>query len=180
MKFRTFIFGLIALSFMTSLFAESTKAEGGGQYGKITLEALDGTGLIKLNGTSITNEVHLIGSLICQNGEIGSLDIIGEANLTGTTVKNGGSVMGSFQTTRSTRQQPIILLSQKAVFTSTKLAGITVKQDSGFKGKQTLELRQGTIVNGPIHFESGKGEVILYTGSQVLGTVTGGKILKKN
>ncbi len=179
MKFRTLILGLIALSFMATLFADGTKAQGGGQYGKITLESLEANGLVKLNGTSITNEVHLIGSLISQNGEIGSLDVIGEVNFTETTIRHGGSIMGSIQAVRSNIKQPITILSQKAVFTSTKLAGITVKQDSAFKGKQIIELRQGTIVDGPIHFESGKGEVLVYTGSQVLGAVTGGKIIKK-
>lgn len=171
---------ILLIALIASVFGEATKADGGGQYGKVTLESLEGTGLLKLNGTSVTKEVHLVGSLICQNGELGTLDITGEANLTNTTVKHGGSIMGSFQATRSTIQEPITVLTQRAIFTATKLAGITVKQDSGFKGKQILELRQGTLVDGPIHFESGKGEVILYTGSQVLGPVTGGKILKKN
>lgn len=179
MKFRTIIFGLIAFSFIATLFADVTKAEGGGQYGKMTLESLEGNGLIKLNGTSITNEIHLMGSLISQNAEIGFLDVIGEVNMTETTVRHGGSIMGSLQATRSTIREPITILSQKAVFTASKLAGITVKQDGGFKGKQIIELRQGTVVDGPIHFESGKGEVIIHTGSQVLGAVSGGKVLKK-
>ena len=180
MKFRTLIFGLIALSFMATLFAEGVKAEGGGQYGKETLESLGGNGLIRLSGTSVTNEIRLMGSLISQNGQIGSLDVIGEVNLTETTVEHGGSIMGSIQAVRSTIKEPITILSQKAVFTSSKLAGITVKQDTAFKGKQTIELRQGTLVDGPIHFESGKGEVLLHTGSQVLGPVTGGKVIKKS
>lgn len=180
MKFRTIIFGLIALSFMATLFADTTKAVGGGQYGKVTLESLEGNGLIKLNGTSVTNQIQLAGSLISQNGEIGSLDVIGEVNLTETIVKHGGSIMGSLQAVRSNIQAPITLLCQKAVFTSSKLAGITVKQDGAFKGKQIIELRQGSTVNGPIHFEAGKGEIWVYPGSQVIGAVTGGKIIKKS
>lgn len=179
MKFRTLIFGLIALSFMATLFADGTRAEGGGQYGKETLESLGGNGLIKLNGTSITNGIQITGSLISQNGEIGSLDVIGEVNLTETTVKHGGMVMGSIQTTRSAIKEPLTIMSHKSVFTASKLMGITVKHDGASKGKQTIELRQGTLVDGPIHFESGKGEVLIFTGSQVLGPVTGGKVIKK-
>jgi hypothetical protein len=179
MKFRTIVLSLIAFSFIATLFADVTKAEGGGQYGKVTLESLEGNGLIKLNGTSITHDIHLNGSLISQNAEIGSLDIIGEVNMTETLVRHSGSIMGSLQATRSTFREPITILSQKAVFTASKLTGITIKQDSAFKGKQIIELRQGTLVDGPIHFESGKGEVLLHSGSQVIGAVTGGKILKK-
>jgi hypothetical protein len=179
MKWRTLIFALLALSFITTLFAKPTKAEGGGQFGQTTLESIDGTGLVKLNGTIVEKEIHLLGSLISQNGVIGTLDIFGEANLTETTVEHGGSVMGSIQTVRSNIKHPITILSQKSVFTDSKLVGITIEQDSAFKGKQFIELRQGTIVDGPIHFKSGKGEVLIYTNSQVLGPVTGGKVIKK-
>lgn len=179
MKWRTLIFGLIAVSFMASLLAEPTKAVGGAIFGKEPHDSIEGTGLIKLNGTTVFGDVHLVGSLISQNGEIGSLDVSGEVNLTETTIKHGGMVMGSFQATRSKIQEPITILSQKAVFTNSKISGITVKQDSAFKGKQIVELRLGTIVDGPIHFESGKGEVLLYPGSLVLGVVSGGKIIKK-
>jgi hypothetical protein len=150
------------------------------QYGAVNLESLKTTGLIKLSGTSIENGLQLVGSLICQNGEIGSLDIMGEANLTGTQIKQASIVLGSLQATRSTFQKPLTLLSQKALFTASTLESITVRKDDSFKGKQILELRQGSIVNGPIHFESGKGEVIVYPGCQVLGPVTGGKVVKKS
>lgn len=179
MKLRTLIFALVAISFAASLLAEPTKADGGGNFGNETLESIEATGLIKLSGTIVTNEIRMIGSLISQNGEIGSIDVTGEVNLTSTRLKNGGSIMGSIQTVRSKIEKPITILSQKSVFTNSTLAGITVKQDSGFKGKQIIELRLGTIVTGPIHFESGKGEVLLYQASQVLGEVTGGKVIKK-
>lgn len=184
MKWRSLVFApvsaLVALSFVVSLFAEETKAIGGGQFGKETLESIDGTGLVKLNGTTVDHDVHVLGSLISQNGEVGSIHVTGEVNLTGTTVKNGGSIMGSFQAVRSKIEAPITILSQKTVITNSKLSGITIKKDSAYKGKQIIELRLGSIVDGPIHFESGKGEVLLYQNSQVLGPVTGGKIVKKN
>lgn len=178
MKFRTFIFSLIALSFLATLFAESHQVTGASQYDEVTIDDLNGTGLIKLNGTTVTS-IHLTGSLITKDAKIGTLDIIGEANLKDTTVTNGGSIMGSLQATRSTFLNSITILSQKAVFTSSRLEGITVQKDTGYKGKQVIELKQGTIINGPIHFESGKGEVIIFPGCQVLGIITGGKVIKK-
>lgn len=185
MKFRTVVLALVAFCFVASLFAEEaaapkTQIAGAGQYGAVTLDAIEGSGLVKLNGTSVLNNLHLTGSLVAQNAVIGSLDIMGEANLTETTVKNGGSIMGSLQAVRSIFLENIKILSQKAVFTSCRLEGITVQQDRSFKGKQIVELKQGTIINGPVHFESGKGEVIVFPGCQVLGVVTGGKIVKKS
>ncbi len=161
------------------ILAATLFASGGGNYGKEKLESLNATGLVRLNGTEVSDALHITGSLICRNAQIGSLDVQGEANLTETTVLKGVSVMGLIQAIRSTFKEPITILSQRAVFTASTLEGITVKKDSAYKGKQIIELRQGTIVNGPIEFESGKGEVIIFSSSQVLGTVKGGKIIKK-
>ncbi len=180
MKLRTFIFALVGLSFVaTALFGEATKVSGSSQYGEVTLDELDGFGLVKLNGTTVSN-VHLTGSLITQYADIGSLNIIGEANLKDSTIQKGGTILGSLQAVRTTFKGPITILSQKALFTASKLEGITVQVDNGFKGKQIVELKQGTLINGPIHFDSGRGEVIIFPGCQVLGPVTGGKIVRKS
>lgn len=172
MKLRTLLLVLISLSFIATLFGEN--------YGSEILETVQGTGIVKLNGTSVTNTLHVNGSLIAQNAQIGTLDVLGEANLTGSTIKNSASIMGSLQAVRTTFEQSITVLCQRVVFTASHLEGLTVQQDGGFKGKQVVELKQSTIVNGPIHFESGKGEVVLYPGSQVLGPITGGKLIKKS
>lgn len=165
---------LLGLAFL------ATNVIGPGNFGKVTVDAINATGLIKLNGTIVSNDIRLVGCIIAHNGDIGSLDVIGDVNLTETTIKEGGQVIGSIQAVRSTIKKPMTLWGQKAVFTATKLQGLTIKQEKSYKGKQIIELRQGTIVDGPIHFESGKGEVLLYPGSQLLGSVTGGKVLKKS
>ncbi len=179
MKLRTLILGLIALSFAVSLFAAPMPPASTNQYGQVTLESLNAAGLVKLSGTTISNALHLTGSLITKDADIGSLDIMGEANLTDTTINSSSYVMGSLQATKSNFLQSITLLSQKTLFTSCHLQGITIRKDESYKGKQTIELRQGTIVDGPIHFESGNGEVIISSNSKVFGAVTGGKVIKK-
>ena len=179
MKFRSLIYALIALSFLAPLFAETTRFSGAVQYGETTLDALDGAGLVKLNGTTVAS-IHLSGSLIAQNADIGSLDILGEANLKDTTIALPSTIMGSLQATRTTFKNPLTILSQKALFTASSLDAITIKKDGGYKGKQIVELKQGTQINGPIHFEAGNGEVIVFPGCQVFGPVTGGKVIKKS
>lgn len=176
-KLRQIVFLLIGLSFLASLFAAEVNTTG--NYGIETVESIQGTGLIRLNGTSITNELQVTGSLITKDARIGNLNILGEANLTDTIIKGSGTIVGSLQAIRTTFEHPITILGQRALFTASKLEGITMQQDSGFKGKQVIELKQGTVINGPIHFESNKGEVVLYPGSKVTGQVTGGKIVKR-
>lgn len=193
---RTAVLALLALSFLASLAVAQQPSQqppqqqhksvdkpkssvGVNSYGAVTLEALQSAGLIKLNGTSILDSLHVTGSLIANSAEIGSIEVSGEANLTDTTIRKGGSITGSLQAVRSTCEQPLFLLTQKAVFTNSRFGAVTVRKDMAFKGKQILELRQGTLINGPVHFEGGKGEILLFPGSQVLGPVTGGKVVKK-
>lgn len=192
MNFRTVVLALILLSFAATLvFAEDKKETlqpvpksvqliGANSYGATTLDTVQGAGLIKLNGTSVLNALQVTGSLIANNSEIGTIEVSGEANLTDTTIHQGGFVLGSIRAVRSTCEKPLILLTQKAVFTASRMDALTFRQDLGYKGKQILELKQGTIINGPVVFEGGKGEILVFPGSQVLGNVTGGKIIKKS
>ncbi len=188
MKFRTIILALLALAFIGSFLvaedmpipAKPTAARGVNSYGEELLESLQANGLVKLNRTTITNALTVNGSVIAQDATIGSIDIMGEAHLTHTTVQNGGTILGYLQTHHANIQQPLTLNGQKAVFSSTKLSDITIRKMDAFKGKQIIELRQKTVVDGSITFESGKGEVHLYPGSQIIGPVKGGKVVRKN
>jgi len=176
MKIRTLVFSLITLSFLGSLFAVEP---GSNSYGKAILDSLQRSGLVKLNGTSIKEKLQVSGSMIANDADIGFLDIMGDANLSDTVVHQDSTIMGSFQASRSQFEKPITLLSHRALFTACKIDSIIIQKDLACKVKQVIELKQKTIVSGSIHFESGKGEVILAPGSKINGTVTGGKIIQR-
>ena len=188
MKFRTIVLALLAVAFISTLFAaeetpsappKQIQARGANSFGEETIDSLQTTGLVKLNRTVVSQNLSVNGSLIAQGAVIGSIEVMGEAHLTDTVVQRGGTILGYLQTHHATIEQPLVLNGQKAVFTASKLSGITVRQMEAFKGKQIIELRQKTVVDGPITFESGKGEVHLYPGCQILGPLKGGKIVKK-
>lgn len=148
--------------------------------GNIDIETVPNVGLVKLNGTTVAQPIRLTGSLLASGATLASFDIVGEANLTNTHIENASILIGSLQTVHSTFENSLTIHTQKSIFTASTLQGITVRKDPSLKGKQVLELKQGTIVNGSIHFESGKGEVLLYPGSKIIGQVTGGKVIRKS
>lgn len=179
------LFGLVA----SLLMADDTKSGpspkqvqtmGAGSFGNETIDSIETMGLAKLKGTTVLHLVQVSGSLISQDATLGSVSVMGEAHFTNTLIQNGGSVLGYVQAHNSTFEGPLSIRGQKSVFISTKLKAITIQPLDAFKGKQILELRQKTVVDGPITFESGRGEVYLYPGAQVLGPVHGGKIVKKS
>jgi len=153
---------------------------GSHTFGTETLQQLTSEGILKLHGTKVIQKLRLDGTLLAESAHIGYLEVFGEANLTNSTVDQGSTIIGYLRAQGSLFLAPLILGAQKAVFTSSRLVNITVRKEEAFKGKQIIELKQHTIVDGNIVFESGKGEVHLYGGSQIFGSVTGGKIIKKN
>ena len=156
------------------------KLSGVHTFGAETFEQLSNEGLLKLNGTNILQTLRVDGTLLASFARIANLEVFGEANLRSTHVSGPCTIIGYLRAQESEFKGPLLLGAQKGVFTATKLASITVRKDDSFKGKQIIELKQGTIVDGSIHFESGKGEVYLYPGCQVLGSITGGKLIKKS
>jgi hypothetical protein len=149
----------------------------GGAVGQETIEQLTCSGVLKLNQT-IINHLTISGSLVTTGATLGALSVRGEANLRNSTVTEACSIYGYLRAQDTTFEGPLTLGAHKAVFTASHLTSITIQKEEGFKAKQIVELKQGTIVDGPIHFESGKGEVHSY-GSKVLGPITGGKLIKK-
>ena len=97
-----------------------------------------------------------------------------------TVIEESIHIIGPLRAVGSEFRHPLVLLSQKAVLSACKLTEIIVQRDGAFKGKQFLELKEGTSVDGPITFEGGRGEVLLYQGSKVHGPISGGKLIRRD
>jgi len=153
----------------------------GGAAGNETFENLKSSGVLKLNGTTVKQLLEIQGCLIAQAVKLGSLEATGEVNLTNSQIMHPSTINGYLRAQGTTFKSPLTLGLYKAVFTASKiLGGMTIQRQEAFKGKQVIELKQGTVVEGPIVFESGKGEVHLYPGSKVYSSVEGGKLIRKN
>lgn len=150
----------------------------GGSLGKKIIEELHSTGVLKLNGTTVHN-LDVQGSLIATSAELGELQVMGEANLRESRITSDCAIFGYLRAQDTTFEGVLTLNANKAFFTHCKLNSIIIRREEGFKGKQIIELKQGCIVDGPIAFESGKGEVHLY-GGKLNGSITGGKLIRKN
>jgi hypothetical protein len=187
-KFRTIILLLILFGFGASVFADELLEPHsrekvlsvGGSAGQETFENLKSSGVLKLNGTTIKQLLEIQGCLIAQAAKFGSIEAIGEVNLTNSVVSSASTISGYLRAQGTTFKGPLTLSLYKAVFTASKLGAVTIQRQEAFKGKQVIELKQGTVIEGPIIFESGKGEVHLYPGSKIYSSIEGGKLIRKN
>ena len=172
------------MSLCASLLANETRESAlsaGGSAGYEVFENLRSSGVLKLNGTTVKNLLVVQGCLIAQEGKFGAIEAMGEVNLTNSLVSSASTIGGYLRAQGTTFKSPLTLSVYKAVFTSSKILGnITVQRQEAFKGKQVIELKQGSVVEGPIVFESGKGEVHLYPGAKVYSSIEGGKLIRKN
>jgi hypothetical protein len=198
MKKYKYILPLIALSLSAALFGERVEIreesskkmplteEGdkdltsGGAFGAIIFSNLTSSGLLKLNGTTVKNKLHVNGSLLTQAAHLNAVEVFGEANFKNTIISSAIQVIGSLRAEKSTFKGPLTLRGFKATFLGSEVGSINIVKEPAFKGHQVIELKQKTIVDGPIVFEAGGGEIHCYPGSYVLGTISGGKLIKKN
>ena len=152
----------------------------GGSFGIVTFENLTTKGLLKLNGTTVKQTLYVNGSLLTQGANLHNVEVLGEANFKNTIIEEKTHVMGSLRAEKSLFKDHLTIHGVKALFIACQIGSIKVLKEPSFKGSQVLELKQKTIVDGPIVFEAGKGEIHCYPGSYVLGIVTGAKIVRKN
>ncbi len=146
----------------------------------MTLESLELLGIIKLNKTTISRLLKVTGNLTATSAHLHDIDVEGNVRLTDSTLESKVEITGALQASGSEFRQTLFFTGQKALFSKCKLSGITVRRDAAFKAKQVIELKNQTVVEGPIVFEGGGGEVLVYPGSKIQGSVTGGKISHKN
>jgi hypothetical protein len=188
----------LALTFGLSLFGQGIKItteptkkalpieEGdktlaaGGAFGDVIFDHLTSNGLLKLNGTTVKEMLQVNGTLLTQGAQLNDVEVFGEANLKNSTVANALRVVGTLRAEKSNLKGPLTLTGVKATFIGSQIESIHVVKEPSCKGHQIIELKQKTMVNGPIVFDAGKGEVHCYPGSYVFSPITGGKLIKKN
>ena len=169
---------MAALSAAIMIAATPVKV-GSDSYGEVTLESLEILGTIKLNKTTISKLLKVTGNLVANSAHLNEIDAEGNVKLSDSVLDNQVVVTGSLQAHDSDFRQPLTFTGQKAFFSGCSLSSIKVRRDAAFKAKQVIELKK-TVVDGSIIFEGGNGEVILYPGSKIRGSLTGGKISHKN
>ena len=161
------------------LIAAAPVKVGSDNYGEVTLESLEILGTIKLNKTTISKVLKVTGNLVATSAHLNEIEAEGDIKLNDTTLDSKVIITGSLQAQDSHFHQLLTFTGQKALFSGCSLSSIAVRRDASFKAKQVIELKK-TVVDGSIVFEGGNGEVILYPGSKIRGSVTGGKISYKN
>ena len=136
-------------------------------------------GSTTLDGTSLSGEITVNGSFTASKAVLNSLEVNGQVTLkkcsvSGETVINGGLVA-----TATKFGGEVSIASPKVSFDGCSVASLRVRGGLFLTGRQIVELRGGTHIDGPVVVESGNGEIWVFSGSKVLGSVEGAQVIQK-
>lgn len=167
------MYKFVLLAAVFAIFAD-VNSNGNISYGKDTINNLDVNGMVKLDGTKITDSLKVNGYLQASKAQIEKMQINGNAILNKCSVNQKSVVRGFLQAKNSSFSDEISIYSENAVFDSCSIKSIFIHDTKSY-GKQILELKGKTKVTGTITFEKGEGEVIVGPSCEI-GDVIGAKI----
>jgi len=150
------------------------------KYGKESLDFIQGNGSVVLDGTKVSGLVQINGSLKAEESAMGSLQVNGQTNLHNCVVTNTAVLNGSLDADNSKFQSGLIVASQKITLKMCSVDSLTIREISGYGGKQIVDLRSGTNITGPIIVESGNGEIWISSNSEISEEqVSGAQVYRK-
>lgn len=158
----------------------SAKSYGCGAliYGKEKLKNIFHNGSVTLNETTVSGTVQVNGHFDAKKSNIAELDINGSVAMDGCIIEGQATVNGSVKAQNSRFQKLLSIASEQVYINSSVIQELKIKKVGGFEGTQVVELHNATKVLGPISFESGKGEVVLYDASEI-GRIYGGTVSRR-
>ena len=161
--------------FLALLPLSGTVTHGNLTYGKEILDSIDATGLVTLDGTTVSDLLTVKGSLQAANCQIGKLDILGSTILDNCTIYQFSTITGVFTARGSYFPRGLSICSKEIEFSACTVASLQILKNSDANEPQIVRLKNGTKIDKTITFDAGNGEVRMDSSCQV-GNVTGGKI----
>lgn len=136
-------------------------------------------GSTTLDGTRLSGEVTVNGSFTASKAVLNSLEVNGQVTLKKCSVNGETVVNGGLVATATKFGSEVSVASPKITFDGCSVASLRVRGGVFLSGKQIVELRGGTHIDGPVVVESGNGEIWVFSGSKVSGTVEGAQVIQK-
>lgn len=158
------------------------------------VDIVEGTGGLYLDRTSVLYWINAIGCVSADCSKLGAVSVsgsvylhnsnvhgdfcvCGKAKLCKTTVEGNVCMRGILEAYDSKFDKPIQIASTYIELNNTEACAIIV-QDNGCSpcDLQVLKLNRGSVINGGIVFQSGRGRILMDRTSSIHGTVQGGVI----
>lgn len=184
----------IGVTNLANVHLADVKFTGPTNLSNVTLSSAIVTGPLKFEKLTLSGNTNIIGpmngsfgkfgklnvtgSLSIHDTEINSLNVIGSAHFEKVNIKSDSNIVGKLEA-KKTIFNNLTITAKNIKLSETKANNITIKDNSKepfLKGEQVFELKNETIINGDVTFESKLGKILISKDSRINGKVTGAEV----
>lgn len=144
-------------------------------YGKENIPHVYANGTVFLNGTHIEQTLKANGDVEAIQAQIASLFVNGHIRLRNCVIHDKSFINGSLEAENCLLEEKLSIATDLIILKNCETNSITIRP-SKLNRPQILDMRENTVVNGSIVFESGQGQVWTSKNSEVTGYIKGAKI----
>ena len=148
-------------------------------YKKETVDFINVNGSASFDEIKVQGKTIVNGSLYADESAMNTLQVNGRAQLKNCSISSEAVINGALLADNTNFGGELSVASQQIKLGGCSVASIRIREVASYTGTQVVELRSGTKVNGSITVESGKGEVWLFSNSQVIGEIIGAQVIEK-
>ncbi len=141
------------------------------------IEDLTFKGSLDLHRSESEGLLQVLGTLNASDSTLDEVEVKGTLLLKNCIVTGEVAILGTFIAERSRFDEPIFAFTKEMEFNCSRVDSIHINKVGHTPLTQIVKLKNGTVVEGNITFESKNGEIWLYKESRFLGAVVGGKIV---
>ncbi len=132
-----------------------------------------------LDGTKVEKVIKVHGTLEAYEADINNLKLEGTAELKKCIVHVRARIRGDLKAEDTTFKDGIAAAAGHLILSHVTSGPIDFQQLSDAPSIQKLTITNGTVINGPVIFEKGRGEIIKDKSSKINGQIVGEYTLKE-
>lgn len=149
-------------------------------YRKEIVSSTEYNGYVEMEKTKVLGILQVNGGLKANDSLIKTLLVNGQVDLNNCVIVGATSINGFLNARKTTFEKELSIASEKIVLNMCSVNSLTVQKVNGYTGTQVIDLRGGTNITGTIAVVSGKGEIWVTSGSDILSSqVSGAQIYIK-
>ncbi|SCA58709.1 hypothetical protein AB751O23_AL_00090 [Chlamydiales bacterium SCGC AB-751-O23] len=176
---RNFKYLILLSTFSICSILLAITGEGSSSFFNQTIDNLDFKGTVDLDDVNVKKDMHVQGIAKIEGGKIFNLQVEGILEIEDSIVEGDVNIVGELEAENTQFMKTLIFIGEELELKKTQAQDIILKKPNESKLTQRVRVREGSVVQGNIIFESGDGEVILDNDSRFLGNVQGGRVVSE-
>lgn len=148
-------------------------------YTNETLPSVYVNGSVFLEGTIVTGEVKVNGSMQANKATLNNIELNGELQISNSNIAGNVRMNGFLQARQSHFLGTLSIAAQRMSIKTCTITNLHVRSVEEYQGIQVIDARGGTKITSSIIVDSGKGEIWVTSPHDISASVVGAEICIK-